>query len=52
MFTLLDSISHNYSYAKLYLTFYYCFGKIDIIKEDFMTKENVPDTHILQKINR
>ena len=35
MFTLLDSISHNYSYAKLYLTFYYCFGKIEINKGGF-----------------
>lgn len=47
MFTLLDSISHNYSYAKLHLTFYYCFGKIEEIKEVFMTEENVPDTHKL-----
>lgn len=32
MFTLLDSISHNYSYAKLYLTFYYFYGILELIK--------------------
>ena len=31
VFNLL-SISHNYSYAKLYLTFYYCCDRIEIKK--------------------
>lgn len=46
VFNLL-STSHNYSYAKLELTFCYCYGKIEMIKEGFMTKENNPDTHKL-----
>ena len=47
MFSLFNSVSHNYSYAKLHLTFYYFCGKIKKIKEVFMTKESVPDTHKL-----
>lgn len=32
MFTLFDSISHNYSYAKLHLTFYCCYAILELIK--------------------